>query len=56
MALGKSITTDASDDLNGEEWGEAVAALRDAGYDIPIWIPETGSQRKSGGTYDEMPF
>ena len=56
MALGRGIIRDASDDLSGEEWGEAVAALRDAGYDIPIWIPEKGSQRKSSGTYDQMPF
>jgi hypothetical protein len=56
MALGKGIITDASDDLGGREWGEAVAALRDAGYDIPIWVPEKGSQRKDGRTYDEMPF
>jgi hypothetical protein len=56
MALGKSIITAASDDLDGEEWGKAVAALREANYDIPIWIPEAGSQRKSGGEYEEMPF
>lgn len=56
MALGEGIIHDADDDLGGEEWGEAVAALRDAGYDIPIWVPEAGSQDKSGGTYDQMPF
>jgi hypothetical protein len=56
MALGEGIIYDADDDLGGEQWGEAVAALRDAGYDIPIWVPEAGSQDKSGGTYDQMPF
>lgn len=56
MALGRSIIHDASANLDGQEWGEAVAALRDAGYDIPIWVPEAGSQRKSAGTFDQMPF
>ena len=56
MALGRGIITDASDDLDGEEWGEAVAALRDAGYDIPIWIPEVGSKRRNGDRFEKMPF
>jgi hypothetical protein len=56
MALGEGIIDDADDDLDGQQWGEAVAALREAGYDIPIWVPEAGSRDKSGGTYDRMPF
>jgi hypothetical protein len=56
MALGNRIITDASDDLVGEEWGEAVDALRDAGYDIPIWTPEKGSRRRDGSTYEKMPY
>ena len=38
-----------SETWNAQRW-------RDAGYDIPIWVPEAGSQRKSGGEYDQMPF
>jgi hypothetical protein len=56
MALGKGIITRASDDLVGEEWGEAVEALRDAGYDVPIWTPEKGSRRHDGTAYEKMPF
>jgi hypothetical protein len=56
MALGKTIITDASQDLTGEEWAEAVDALRDAGYKVPIWTPEKGSHRRDGSEYDEMPF
>jgi hypothetical protein len=56
MALGKRIITDASQDLTGKEWAEAVDALRDAGYKVPIWTPETGSHRRDGSTYEEMPF
>jgi uncharacterized coiled-coil protein SlyX len=56
MALGERILTDASQDLTGEQWGEAVDALRDAGYEVPIWTPEKGSHRRDGSTYDQMPF
>ena len=56
MALGRGIITAASDDLTGEQWAEAVDALRDAGYDVPIWTPERGSHRRDGSTYDRMPF
>jgi uncharacterized coiled-coil protein SlyX len=56
MALGERILTDASQDLTGEQWGEAVDALRDAGYEVPIWTPEKGSHRRDGSTYDRMPF
>jgi predicted transcriptional regulator len=56
MALGKGIITSASDDLIGEEWGAAVEALRDAGYDVPIWTPEKGSRRHDGTAYEKMPF
>jgi len=56
MALGKGIISDASSDLSGEQWGEAVDALRDAGYDVPVWTPEAGSKKRGGGEYDQMPF
>ena len=56
MALGENIIRDADDDLDGQQWGEAVAALRAADYDIPIWVPEAGSQDKSGGKFEQMPF
>jgi hypothetical protein len=56
MALGNGIITSASDDLVGKDWGEAVEALRDAGYDVPIWTPEKGSRRHDGSTYEKMPF
>jgi len=56
MALGTGIITDADEDLDGEEYWAAVEELRSAGYDIPVWIPEAGSKRVDGGTYDQMPF
>ena len=56
MALGEGIITSASDDLVGEDWGEAVEALRNAGYDVPIWTPEKGSRRHDGTSYEKMPF
>ena len=56
IALGEGILTDASGDLEGAEWWEAVDALRNAGYEVPLYTPEKGSKRASGGAYDEMPF
>ena len=56
MALGREIIDHPADDLTGQDWHEAVDALREAGYDIPYWIPERGSQKPSGGTFDETPY
>jgi hypothetical protein len=56
MALGERIITDASAGLDGEEWGKAVDVLRDAGYSVPIWIPESGSTKQSGGAYEKTPL
>ena len=56
MALATGIISDADADLNGEDYWAAVDELRSAGYDIPVWIPEAGSDRVDGGTYDQMPF
>jgi len=56
MALATGIVTDANVDLDGEDYWAAVNELRTAGYDIPVWIPEAGSDRIDGGTYDQMPF
>ena len=56
MALGKGIISAANDDLTGEQWAEAVDALRDAGYEVPLWTPERGSHGRDGSTYDRMPF
>ena len=56
MALATGIISDADADLNGEDYWVAVDELRSAGYDIPVWIPEAGSDRVNGGTYDQMPF
>lgn len=56
MALATGIITDARDDLDGQAYWAAVDELRNAGYDIPIWIPEAGAERVDGDTYDQMPF
>lgn len=56
MALGEGIISDASDSLSGEQWGEAVDALREANYEVPVWTPEKGSARRDGGEYDQMPL
>jgi len=56
MALATGIISDADTDLDGEDYRAAVDELRSAGYDIPVWIPEAGSDRVDGGTYEQMPF
>jgi putative DNA primase/helicase len=56
MALATGIISDADADLDGEDYRAAVDELRSAGYDIPVWIPEAGSDRVDGGTYEQMPF
>lgn len=56
MALGEGIITNASDDLEGKDWGDAVAALRKEDYDIRLWTPEKGSKDRDGEEFEEMPF
>ena len=56
MALATGIISDADAGLNGEDYWASVDELRSAGYDIPVWIPEAGSDHIDGGTYDQMPF
>lgn len=56
MALGKRIITQPGDPLSGELWGMTLNALRRAGYNVPIWIPERGSKRSDGGTYEKTPL
>ncbi|GAA0213336.1 MULTISPECIES: hypothetical protein [Halobacteriales] len=56
MALATGIISAADADLDGEDYWAAVDELRSAGYDIPVWVPEAGSDRVDGGTYDQMPF
>jgi DNA helicase-2/ATP-dependent DNA helicase PcrA len=56
IALGEGILSDASADLEGSDWWDAVDALRNAGYEVPVYTPEAGSKRRDGGEYDEMPL
>ena len=56
MALATGIISDADADLDGEDYWAAVDELRNAGYDIPVWVPEAGSDRVDSSTYDQMPF
>ena len=56
MALGKRIISQPGDPLSGERWGMTLDALRGAGYHVPMWIPERGSKRSDGGTYEKTPL
>lgn len=53
-ALGTGIIpgrdTAAATPLRGRKWGEAVDGLRREGYDIRVYVPETGEE------YDETPL
>jgi putative DNA primase/helicase len=46
----------AAESLNGKQWLEAVDGLREAGYPIPIYVPEAGSETPHGGQYDTTPL
>lgn len=46
----------AAESLNGKPWLEAVDGLREAGYSIPIYVPEAGSETAAGDQYDKTPL
>lgn len=46
----------AAESLSGKQWSEAVEALREAGYPIPIYVPEAGSERSDGDQYEKTPL
>ncbi len=54
VALADGISDD--DELTGAEFPQAVDALRDRGYSIPIWVPEAGTERSNGDKYDRTPL
>lgn len=56
MALATGIITDAQENLDGEAYWAAVDELRNAGYAIPVWVPEVGTKGIDGDPYDQMPF
>lgn len=58
IALGDSNIdyTDPSDDLEGEEWRQAINALRQAGYEVPVHTPDANSVDGDGGEYEQMPY
>lgn len=43
FALGKKILTDATRSL-GDDYGEAVDAMRSEGYNIPVFVPDATSE------------
>lgn len=56
MALVRDIITSVDDDLEGEDYWQAVAALREAGYEIPIFVPEAGATNADGNEYEKTPL
>ena len=59
MALGDSDIAywDPSDDLVGELRGQALRALRKAGYDVPLFVPDVGSAKRNGdGEHEQTPL
>ncbi|MFD1644008.1 type IV secretory system conjugative DNA transfer family protein [Halohasta litorea] len=59
MALGDPDIAywDPSDDLEGELRGEALDALREAGYEVPLFVPDVGSDKRNGdGKHDQTPL
>jgi hypothetical protein len=54
VALADGISDD--DELTGAEFPQAIEALRDRGYSIPVWVPEVGTDRPDGTEYDQTPL
>jgi hypothetical protein len=54
IGIGQANPSD--DPASGREWVAGLTALRSLGFDLPLWIPEAGSQRLDGSEYDQMPF
>ena len=48
--------SDPSDTLDGEEWRQAVNALRQAGHEIPVHTPDANSVDGDGDEYEQMPY
>ena len=46
----------AAESLDGKQWADAVEGLREDGYPIPVYIPEAGSDKPDGETYDQTPL
>jgi putative DNA primase/helicase len=46
----------AAESLNGRHWADAVEGLREAGYPIPVYVPEVGSEDSDGETYEKTPL
>lgn len=42
--------------VKGDTWRDALDALRELGYSIPIQIPEKGTEKRGGGEYDRTPL
>lgn len=56
MALAEGIISDPSVKPTGQEWWMAVDALRDAGYEIPVYVPEVGDTNSAGNEYERTPL
>jgi putative DNA primase/helicase len=46
----------AAEALSGKQWADAVDGLRADGYEIPMYVPEAGSPKQDGETYDKTPL
>ncbi|WP_152424950.1 hypothetical protein [Natronococcus jeotgali] len=56
MALIASENWNVGDISEGKDWIRGVDVLRDLGFEIPVWVPEAGTAKKSGGVYEKTPY
>lgn len=56
MALKENAISYPEESASGEPFWIGVEALRDDGYDIPVYIPERGTETSDGTTYEKTPY
>lgn len=54
--IGTSNRRPTDGTASGRDWIEGVDALRELGFEVPLWLPEAGSQRHDGDEYEKMPL
>jgi putative DNA primase/helicase len=52
----KNNRSETAGTAEGADWWEGVDALRELGFEVPVWLPEAGSQRHDGDEYEKMPL
>ena len=56
MALKESAINYPCESAGGGAFWAGIEALREEGYDIPVYVPEAGAEKPNGETYEKTPY